>query len=292
MQWETWIPTITNWIPTITTAGVLACVGFIYRETLGRYLAHAVAGHFADQLAKLNSDLRRTELTWQSDLQARQRQIDALHASVTSSRSGRQTLIDKRRLEATQLVWKAAVRLSFKEVVLRTLENVNIEVVLKSSGAEIRKHKAFFETLDTALGATDFSKQAAESAIREEQPFVSLPVWAYYSAYSAVIMNGVLFISLLNKGLDPKYLKLHSIQDVVKKVLPHQAVGIDDHGITYCYMCSTELLDKLLAAIQDDLEGKVQDAEQLHRAAELLGAVTALNIETAKVKAEVDVARN
>lgn len=65
-------------------------------------------------------------------------------------------------------------------------------------------------------------------------------------------------------------------------MLPHHAKGIDEHGITYCYMCIPELLDALLGALQRELDGKSQDADDLQRATSLMKAVTRLNEENAK----------
>jgi len=84
----------------------------------------------------------------------------------------------------------------------------------------------------------------------------------------------VLVMSLLSKNmLDPTFFKFDAIRDVIKKVLPHQATGIDAHGITYCYMCASELLDALLQAVRNDLEAKHLDAADVARAKTIMDAV-------------------
>jgi hypothetical protein len=121
------------------------------------------------------------------------------------------------------------------------------------------------------------------SSIQEERPFVGSAVWAYYSAYNSIIFHAAMLVSVMSKELfNEKYFNFQSIKDVVKKVLPHQATRIDEHGITYCYMCSQELLDALLTAIQGDLEGKAQDAAELQRCKEVMDAVAQANGEMAE----------
>lgn len=96
-------------------------------------------------------------------------------------------------------------------------------------------------------------------------------------------MHSTLLVSVMGRGLfDERYFNFQSIKDVVKKALPHQAAGIDEHGITYCYMCSQEVLDALLTAMQGDLEGNAQDAAELRRCKELMDAVAQGNGEMAK----------
>jgi hypothetical protein len=226
--------------------------------------------------------LRVSEQGVQAELQAKQRQIDALNASAMSARSGRQALVEKRRLEATERIWAAAVRVSSQAIVPRMLENFNLEEVLKTKGADSEKVTKLFKFLDDAFRVTVFIRTPGQTATMEERPFVSAGVWAYYSAYSAVILNALLLVSALSQDLERNYFKFDSIRDVVKQALPHHAANIDEHGITYCYMCASELLDNLLAAVQSDLEGKVRDANELRRFADIQKAVAQLNDENAK----------
>lgn len=278
---------LTPWLQSITVTGVAVALGFFYRDFLLKWLYRQVEHQFAERIEKFKSDLRVSEQEIQVRLAANQKQIETLYGTTLALSSGRQSAVDKRRLEAVERVWKSAVVLSKASGALKFLESLKFEEVLKAAPHELTKIGEMYSVLDKTVGASKLLEGKEQlMLLNEERPFVSESVWAYYSAFHALITHGVLVMSLLSKNmLDPKFFKFDAILDVIKKVLPHQAANIDKYGVTYCYMCASEILDALLRAVQDDLDGKHQDAAAATRVKGIMEAAH-------KAMASTDAVRN
>lgn len=273
---------ITPWLQSVTVTGFAIAVGFLYRDFLLKWLYRRVEHQFTERIEKHKSDLRISEQEIQVRLASNQKQIETLYGTTLALSSGRQSAADKRRLEAIERVWKSAIGLSKASGAMKFLEPLNFDEVFKAGPSDLAKIGKMYEMLDRTVGASKSMEQKELPLLSEERPFVGINVWACYSAYHALIIHGVLVMSLLSRNLlNPKFFNFDAIRDVVKKVLPHQANGIDEHGITYCYMCAPEILDALLRAVQEDLEGKHLDEAAVAR---VNGIMEAARKATAKIE--------
>jgi hypothetical protein len=84
-----------------------AVVIFVGRNWLKTRIEKGVQHHFDERLEGLRSELRKTEELLKSDLQAKETEIATLRSSVLSGSAARQALLDKRRFEAVEKVWRS-----------------------------------------------------------------------------------------------------------------------------------------------------------------------------------------
>lgn len=277
---------LTQWaLSSFSVAGTLIVLGFLYRDLLLKWLYRRVEHDFSERIEIIKSGLRKHEQEMQSHLSGNQKRIEALYGTVLALSSERQSTLDKRRIEAVERIWKSAVSHSTASASLKLLEPLKFEELQKSSPSDLTKIGKMYELLGTTFGVANLAETDDRLRLAsEERPFVSVTVWANYSAFHALIIHGVMMMTLLSKNaFDPKFVNIDQIRDVIKKVLPHHGGNIDTHGISYCYLCAPELLDALLLAVQQDLEGKHQDAADVARANEILKAVYNLNASIGEI---------
>ena len=145
-----------QWMPSITLAAGVAVIGFIYREAVAKWFVLRMSHHFSEKLEMLKSELRHSEQDIQAQLQSKQKQIDVLYGTTMSARAGRQSAIEKRRLDAIERVWKAATRLSGMVGTSKMLEPLNLDLFFKAMGEDADKRTKLFAVLDKTLGASQF----------------------------------------------------------------------------------------------------------------------------------------
>lgn len=194
----------------------------------------------------------------------------------------RQGVLYQRKLEAIDQVWGAVKELDKAKHISSTMAILKFEVCAKESATN-PNFKTFIETIG---GNFDFRTLNLTGAALA-RPFLTPLAWAYYSAFSAIIMSAVTKMQILKIGVeDPeKFLNSAYPNKLLKTVLPSRSEYIDknDDSVHHCLLDEIEqlLLDEL-KYIQD---GKESDRDNARRAAEITREVENITNEMAKFQA-------
>lgn len=205
-----------------------------------------------------------------SELTAKESEIASIRNTVLSGSANRQELFNRRRFEAAERVWKAVIDLSPFKSVAAMMAVIKFEESAKHAPNDPNVRR-FFET----IGKVANFDPAAQSSAKYEQAFVSPTVWAYFSAYSAVVYGSYARAKVLEFGIGdaPKFFKDSAVRDLLKAALPHMSAFIDEHPLESHYYLLDELEKLLLGEIVKSLEGKEVDKAGLERAAEIMSAM-------------------
>jgi hypothetical protein len=91
----------------IVTSWIMIAATFVGRNWLKARIEKGVQFSFDNKLETLRTEFRRNEERFKADLQSKESEIAALRSAVFSGSAERRSLLDKRRFEAVEKLWKA-----------------------------------------------------------------------------------------------------------------------------------------------------------------------------------------
>jgi hypothetical protein len=206
-------PSLQALIVTLAVNAVIAFSLFLGRNWLKARIERGVQYRFDEKLERLRSELRSSEESFRKALQEREVEISTLRENVLSGASNRRAMLDRRRFDAAERIWKAVILLAPYRNVAGQMAVIDLKSVAKYPSRNL-KIQSFFETIVKSVPISTNSDDFASS----EQPFVTEPVWAYYSAYRTVVVYSFLQAKLLASGFDQplSLLKDDNIKNLLK----------------------------------------------------------------------------
>jgi len=241
------------WIPAVTTSGLMAVFIFLCRNLILERLKNAVKHEYDSKLTKIKSDL-----------DSKQKEIEAIRSGTLSNLAQRQNTLYKRQIEAIEGLWDAVIKLATAKAISVTLASINFENAVESAETD-QKVREMFEMLNP-IDLVDMPRGDA----LKERPFVSPLSWAYYSAYEAIVMHAALRMHMLKKGINlKKVIDNDHVVKLVKVALPHQTEYVEKYGAAGFHYLLDELEQKLLLSFSLMLDGAENDKATIKKAAEI-----------------------
>jgi hypothetical protein len=203
-------------------------------------------------------------------LRDRESEIAILRNAVLAGSASRQALLDKRRFEAVERIWKAVNDMAR----LKGLSSMMAIMKVKEVAKEVSNPKMQQVLSMIGANAPDIA-DLNNNIARDERPFLPDLAWAYFSAYSTILYGNFLVYQILKAGVEDfeKYVKRDGSKGILKAALPHQTKWIDENQPeTYHYLLD-ELENNLLLELKKILDGVEVDATEIAKAQKILNAV-------------------
>jgi hypothetical protein len=249
--------------------GILSLIaGIVFKPTYEKFVQH----RFDRSLEQFKSERREAEEKLRSQLSKQQVELDALRAGALSGMATRNTMLDKRRIEAVEKLWAAVIDLRPFSTGTAALKKVDLVKMLQAAGKP-ETQKAAAALLQT-LGLKDV--KSIPYSIDKERLFVPPLLWAKFEAYRTLIFVPFLVLNAAQFGLGEELLDLNAIADVAKKAMPRAADVLNEVGIRAVPVIAELLHDELLSSIADILDSPMSDARTVEQAQSILKAVAKL----------------
>lgn len=193
--------------------------------------------------------------------------IDALQSYILSGRAGRQSQVDKRRIEAVERLWLATLELRAFRVATTNLTLLNLDNIEKALPSN-QNLKAALE----AMRGDDLAQQIKADRGEYERPFVSLRTWSLYSALKTILHICYVKVFLVTNEVrnSDRLINFDNVKEMVKAVLPHHAEYIEKNGFRGIALLIDEIEDLLLASLQNTLSGDEADDADLEKSARII----------------------
>lgn len=254
---------------------------FIARNWLIARISKSVQHGFDVKIEDVRAELRRNEEKFKSDLRDKESEISILRNNVLSGRAGRQSLLDRRRFEAVERVWTAVNDMARYKALASMMAVLKFKEVAKRA-----KDPGMQQFLGVVESVAPKAKEFKNVA-RDEQPFLPELAWAYFSAYTTILISSFLRFQVLKIGLDDpdELMSNTSTQKILKAALPQFGEFIEKNQPETYYYLLDEIERSLLLELRKILEGKDADHATVARAKEIMDAVKQADAERAKAAA-------
>jgi hypothetical protein len=188
----------------------------------------------------------------------------------------------QRKLEAIDQIWSAVKELDKAKHISSTMAILKFEACAKASATD-PNFRAFIKTIGGDFDPATLNLSGAAIA----RPFLTPLAWAYYLAFSAIIMSAVAKMQILKIGVDDpeRYLSSEHPNKLLKTVLPSRSEYIDDNDDSVHHYLLDEIEQLLLLELKNILDGKEADIDNAQRAAEITKAVENITTEMSKMQA-------
>lgn len=263
---------LSNWFPALTTTALLGGALWLARSLIFTRLQNSVKNEFDSKLEVLRSELKSKEA-----------QIESLRSGAMSGLITRQGALYQRKLEAIDQIWSAVKELDKAKHISSTMAILEFEACVKESSGN-PNFRTFMDTVGGNFDPNSLDLSGAALA----RPFVTPLAWAYYSAFSAVIMSAIFKMKVLKIGLDDadKFLRSDYPNKLLKTVLPSRSAYIDEHGTSVHHYLLDEIEGLLLFELKKIQDGNEVDMDNAKRAAEITKEVENITNEMAKMRTD------
>lgn len=243
----------------LVSLGVLA---WALRQWIQATINSTVKAKFETELEGLKSDLR-----------AKESRLNGLQNHLLSGAASRHALVEKRRIEAIERLWRETENLKSLRMSVMTLQVLKLDTIAQAKASDSRLQ----EFLSDFRGG-DLKENLSKLAGDEERIFVSEEIWSTFSAYKTINIQAYVIVEALSKGImDPlRILKTDDLVKLVAAVLPNQSSFLEKHGIEGTFFLVDEVHEKLLKQIRQAIEGTGTDTENAERTANIMSLVQAI----------------
>jgi hypothetical protein len=266
-DWAIWILTFLYWISPFIAAATI----FFGQTYLKAKIELKIKHEFELKIEDLRAEFRKREEEVKSELRSRETEISALQSALLSGRSQRLALVDRRRLEATEKIWKAISDLQPFRNMIAFMRRVDLDALSKGAHRD-QKYQEFAAFLTSIV--TD-EKLKENNHIAVERLFVSPLSWAYYSAYYRICYFFFKYGKMIEKGIPDatKMMDEEGLAKLLKAALPHFDEFIDRFGISGFPEILEPLSESLLSELRRELEDSSIDQTRAQKAKAIMAAL-------------------
>lgn len=259
----------------LVASALLGVVGWLARSLINERLKSSVSHEFGAKLETLKAEFRVREARMQAQLQGSNQQLQLLQNGILSARASRQAALDSRRLEAIDTLWAAFHELAQFRAAAMFLQTIKYEPALAQAAIDPNVRDLFKQMAQIA-GVNTSQLKAQEISPWKAKLYVTNQAWKLFEIYRGVLYVQVLRLKQLESGAPKDFTRIKETVAEVKRVLPHQASFLDEHGDDVLSM----LVDELGLAFEKELVSLLQDeprsAEDLRQAGEIMTAAEKL----------------
>ena len=221
---------------------------------------------------------------FKSELRQQEASLNSLQSSLLGGRAARLALLEKRHLDAIDAIWGEVIRLRGAGMAVTMMQFLKLPEV----GAKAAKNAKVREFLNMTRGSLTL-KEVSAPIVDVHQPFVGPVLWSKFSALRSVYLYAVATIDGLANGLEDVQNLLadtSKLNEMIKEVLPEQASYLDKNPKAGAFFLTQHLVDALLSAARDEIDGVQADADAVRHAHRIM--VLAADLEKSRQRSNLE----
>lgn len=186
---------------------------------------------------------------------------------VYSRHSNRQSLRDKRSIEAIDGIWTAAQLYTPVKTIIPILQRFDIDhiqgqIIDQTHDGLIMQE--FFKTIWSSLKIDDINKGIKGQL---ERPFISPETYSIFTIYLKICGAVIVYTTVFKDGIDSKKLvNIEEIAEAIKQKFPFTADGFEKFGNHWIFSCLEVIEEQLIFNLQKEFNGDALVAVELSNA--------------------------
>ncbi len=266
-----------NWIPAITTTSLFGLILWILRKWFSERLSSSIKHDYNKKLENIKNTFSQEIEILKFELEERKSELSSLKSSALANLTKRQALMFDKQVQSASRIWEARVNLGKGALVSELSSRINWDFVNENKTPDAGTQRICEEILKS-FNVNDLST----IEVMKERPFVSPIVWAYYSAYQAIIVDAYLRVTLTSSGQSLSPIKTDFTSKLLQTTLPEFSASIKKHNTSLYPQLLDHISDKLLQEITNMLSGKEIDKATIESAHNINGLADKVRNNAAK----------
>lgn len=247
-------------LSTVLIGGILWLSRNWVKERLAQSIQHEYDTKLAEQKAGLEKELE----TLKSELDFNKQKVENIQNGALTNLTAREGILYTKKVEAVEDIWEAKQKLDKGIICSMMVSCLNWNTI----GDNEPPNPALKEFATTVFNfdIADLKSKNLDTSRLYLDPMI----WAYFTAYRAIITDSVMRMSMLKSGLPLSIIKKEGVPEILKKALPEFSDLIDKSGVSCFNSLLSYISDKLLETSRDFLNGHISDAKTIERASEII----------------------
>jgi len=247
-------------VTTFSAAGIVAIVGFLFRDALASFFSKVIETRFEKQMETFKAELRDKE-----------NELGQIMSFLTSARRERDSALQTKRLEAAEILLRLRQSIGQLSMLVEYMKILNTDELLKKG--DDKAISEFAEGLIKPFDVDGVLKSMKEINRTLPQLYLSEETLKIFDAYESIIMNATMMMKVFSIPLSRKADLIKKTDTLSKKIidiLPGAKEGFDKFGESYAYYWSQYFYDEILRSLRNEVAGTedtARDAKSIERLA-------------------------
>lgn len=259
----------------VASVSITGIIGYLWRDSLGRFMTKSVEHRFDKKLEKYKSDIKENE-----------RELEQMRGYLSSVRSGRDSLIQIKRFESAETLIKARSYLNEFHLAVTYMQMFKVNELFEN--IDNPNIQNAIDALIKPLNLDDKTAEYKKIDVDTPRLYLSDKTMKVFDIYSGIVMVSVATLKMLELK-DKDASSIVSAKNTVNNILdllPSSKKGFEEYGDSFIFQFHDHFRRELLTEIKNEITGESNMTRDTELAAEL-----ALGLRNAKDKVKEAIER-
>ena len=249
--------------------GVLIAIAYLFRDVLGRFMDDRISLASKKQLQSREYEFKAKFDEVRRDFEAIQATQERFLTAFLEISSERAKAVSIREVEAAEAIWASVDTLNRVLLSATTADMLKFDQIEKLGASDRAKFAQLAGIFTKELTPEFMAKVNCQAA----RLYVNDTAWAFYHAYSMIIIFGGLRMMALETGVPPSGLDETALKKAILDALPHQKSTLERYPNMMNSLFLDELREALLKELKRSIHGEQSTEKEIAKARAILSAL-------------------
>ena len=248
-----------------TAIAVIIAVAYLFRDAIVRFINEKIALASKRELQSREHEFKTEFDEVRRDFERIQSTQEKFLTAFLEVSSERAKAVSKREIEAAEAIWSSVEKLNRLLLSAQTADMLNIGAI-EQLGTSERARFGQFAGIFTKDVTPEFM---AEVNCQHARLYVNETAWAFYHAYSMIIISGGLRMMALETGVPSSLFDEAALKKAILDALPHQKPALEK----YPNVMNSVFLDELREALLKELKRSIRGEQSTEKETAIARAI-------------------